>query len=357
MSNPFLVGSSLGEGIQRLCRGKAELCMAVAFWGAGAAERLKPGSGSRIVCDLRSGSCNPNEIRMLIERGCKVRTRDGMHAKVYLSTSAAIISSANASANGLGLEGPEVQDDLPGNEAGYLVNDAQTLATIRDWFEKLWTDPTTSTVKESTLRLAEAEWKRRRSMRPVRALNDHVQTVGNTREVGILEAFRVDRHIFDDRPFFVAHTSEYGDEQADVDARDQIEANGQVYTNGEGGFVEGGVANWLMQKTEIKKRYPPGSWVVEIWTGEDRAWDDPELRVSAFWEFRDPPITAPVRMRGYARMVNVMTRYLTKVPLSPQTHLILKPEDQDALVRGFKTLDCEVAQLDVVLRATEKAPS
>lgn len=349
VSQAFLTGKSLGEGIQRLCRESDGLCLAVAFWGAGASDRLRPVSGSRILCDLGSGACNPSEIRALIKRGCEVRTRDGMHAKVYLSPSAAIVSSANASANGLGLEGNEVQDDLPnrpGNEAGYLVTEPQALASIRDWFEELWADPATSSVKESTLRLAEAEWKRRRPARPVRRLSG---------EIGLLKAFRTDPRVFDDRPFFVAHTSGYGDETADSEAKDHIQESGQVYTNGDGGFIEGGVANWVMDKKDIKKRYPPGSWLIEIWTGEDKDWSDPELRVSAFWEFLEEPNAIPLKAPGYEGMVNVLTRYLTSAPLSARTHLKLQPEDQEALVRGFQALDREVAPLALVLRAAEKA--
>lgn len=325
--------------------------MAVAFWGAGASDRLRPMSGGRILCDLGSGACNPSEIRALIKRGYEVRTRDGMHAKVYLSSSAAIVCSANASANGLGLEGNEVQDDLPhspGNEAGYLVTKPQVLASIRDWFEELWADPATFAVPPSSplLLAAEAEWRRRRPARPVRRLSG---------EIGLLEAFRTDPRVFDDRPFVVAHTSGYGDETADSEAKDHIEEGGQIYTNGDGGFIEGGLANWLVHKREIKKRYPPGSWLIEIWTEGEKDWSDPELRVSAFWEFLETPNAVPLKAQGYEDMVNIMTRYLTSAPLSARTHLKLQPEDKEALVRGFQVLDREVAPLALVLRAAGAA--
>jgi len=63
---------------------------AVAYWGKGATERLgldkirkKP---VRIICDLWSGACNPNELQKLLDRGFKLRTKDRLHAKVYITS-------------------------------------------------------------------------------------------------------------------------------------------------------------------------------------------------------------------------------------------------------------------------------
>ncbi len=62
-----------------------------------------------IVCDVRSGACNPAEICWLqnVLGTQRVRTFDRPHAKVWLGREMAIVGSANASANGLGFKGEE----------------------------------------------------------------------------------------------------------------------------------------------------------------------------------------------------------------------------------------------------------
>ena len=87
-----------------------------------------------IVCDLMSGACNPDEIERLQKTLGKpgVRTRDRLHAKVWLTDRGAIVGSSNVSANGLGFEGDELKGSI---EANVFIDDAKTLAGIGHWFE------------------------------------------------------------------------------------------------------------------------------------------------------------------------------------------------------------------------------
>ena len=70
-------------------------------------------------------------IKELIELGATVRQIDRLHAKVYIGDQQAVITSANASINGLGLEG----NDLAGwIETGVEVPAKEALP----WFENIW---------------------------------------------------------------------------------------------------------------------------------------------------------------------------------------------------------------------------
>jgi hypothetical protein len=64
------------------------------------------------------------------------QTLAALHAKVYIGEKGVIISSANASANGLGEEGDEL---LAGLEVGYFTTRQNDLELARRWFDdKSW---------------------------------------------------------------------------------------------------------------------------------------------------------------------------------------------------------------------------
>jgi hypothetical protein len=110
-------------------------------YGKGALEKerlnITGSKPTRIICDLLSGGCNPNEIERLLdlssERDVQVRHLNRLHAKVYWTPTAAIVGSANASANGLGDEG-----NLGTIEAALLTDDKVALNAAAAWFEKIW---------------------------------------------------------------------------------------------------------------------------------------------------------------------------------------------------------------------------
>jgi hypothetical protein len=78
---------------------------AVAFWGK-RSETLIDSDRRRnvkLICNLKMGGTNPNVVRK-IPRDL-VKQIDTLHAKVYIGDNFAGVTSANASANGPGLEG------------------------------------------------------------------------------------------------------------------------------------------------------------------------------------------------------------------------------------------------------------
>jgi hypothetical protein len=132
----FLYGSNLTREIKRLCEEPAKIDLAVAYWGSRALDILAldpTRSNVRVICCLRGGKSAPEVVERFGERA---RQRDDLHAKVIWTESAAIVSSANASSNGL----PDEEDLANGLlEAGVFVDDQSELKRIGLWFDKLFT--------------------------------------------------------------------------------------------------------------------------------------------------------------------------------------------------------------------------
>ena len=96
---------------------------------------------------------------------CKVSIVDvrGLHAKVYISKTGVVVTSANASTNGLGEEGVEISDEL---EAGYFTERTEDIEAARQWFQKIYNKG--KSVTKEHLPEIKTLWKNRRRHRPVR---------------------------------------------------------------------------------------------------------------------------------------------------------------------------------------------
>jgi hypothetical protein len=84
-----------------------------------------------ILCDLTSLACNPYELEKLLRPGFKLKSKDGLHAKVYITANGVITGSANASTNGLGVEGDENDLNL---EAAIACSDKIVVSDANKWF-------------------------------------------------------------------------------------------------------------------------------------------------------------------------------------------------------------------------------
>jgi len=146
-------------------REQNKLDIAVAFWGEGAIKELgldQPGRKFRVLLDLSAGASNPDEVRalwMLAPKNVKVVER--LHAKAYVTSTQALVGSANASANGLGWEGKEATS---WHELGMLTDDRAVVRDTQKWFDDQWT--LAEPVSESKLKKAAAEWEPRQRLRP-----------------------------------------------------------------------------------------------------------------------------------------------------------------------------------------------
>ena len=132
----FSAGAELANAINDVLGGANVRC-AVAFWGTGAEALFQDAvrNQARIICDVTLGGTSPKALRALGAPGNdRLRHIPGLHAKVYISDRGAIVGSANASQNGVGLGGP------PGLiEAGVrLAPDSEAYRRAIPWFETQW---------------------------------------------------------------------------------------------------------------------------------------------------------------------------------------------------------------------------
>ncbi len=157
----FLAGEQLHEAVRRVLQGSDARC-AVAFWGNGAESTglFVDANTAKIVCNLSMGGTNPGVIRTLKKRGADVRQLDVLHAKVYIGRSAAVVASANASSNGLALEGLE---QTHWSEAGVEI-ELNNAADVISWFDHTWSQ--SREITEQDLRRAEILWRARRRLKP-----------------------------------------------------------------------------------------------------------------------------------------------------------------------------------------------
>lgn len=141
------------------------LDIAVAFWGDGALTQLgleNPKKKFRILLDLSSGGTNPKVVQSLLKlKPDSIRCVDRLHAKAYIGKSEVAIGSANASANGLGLEGHEATH---WHELTAISSQADDIRIAKNWFNSLWKD--SKSITPQLLSDAQKKWKRRQQSRP-----------------------------------------------------------------------------------------------------------------------------------------------------------------------------------------------
>ncbi len=156
------------SAIQELIHHKEQdLWIAVAYWGKDAINEIgltakitADPKRVRVICDLMTGSCNPEPIRSLIKRDVQVRTLDGMHAKVWICGDRVITGSANASINGLGYDDTST---LTANSEAAILSESNCIAVAaRKWFNEIWIESNSKRVGEEELLRAEAQWKEKR---------------------------------------------------------------------------------------------------------------------------------------------------------------------------------------------------
>lgn len=169
-SNLKFIGSEIDhrKAVTELIDTSKRLWAAVAFWGDGIQLLFKNRSleGTRLVCNLSSGGCNPKVVREIQEQFPKdvIRQIDNLHAKVVLGDVSALIGSANFSANGLGLEGSEL---TKWREASIYTSQPEACADLERWFEKIWA--ASRSITNEDLDAAQLSWNQRRVIRPLLA--------------------------------------------------------------------------------------------------------------------------------------------------------------------------------------------
>lgn len=159
----FLSEKKVASTISKLVCSAEDVRIAVAFWGQGGADLLGLSSlerKPRIICNLDSGACNPDELHTLRSRS-KLRSHPQLHAKVYWTPSGVVIGSSNASTNGLWGERNEAKG---WHEANLLVRHPAIIAEVGDWFDTQW--DASYRVSKSLIEAARPIWDAGRRSRP-----------------------------------------------------------------------------------------------------------------------------------------------------------------------------------------------
>lgn len=134
----FIDGPGAERQIKRLLKDASKIRVAVAYWGPGAVHRLGldvlSARDVRVYCDVRSGGCDVTEVKLLMNLLGEdaVRTCDTLHAKAWVTESAAIVGSSNASTNGFGVEGRDAAKLL---EANIYVDDSSVKDRLANWID------------------------------------------------------------------------------------------------------------------------------------------------------------------------------------------------------------------------------
>ena len=158
----FLYGEALSAKIREVLQGN-DPCCAVAFWGSGAVQELFGNDqidfeSLKVVCDLSMGGTNPETLMSLgAPNNANLRHFSGLHSKVYISTSGVVITSANASNNGIGFMGA----DATLIEAGAFFEDEtdEWFQSVMWFQQEIWTSA--SPIDTEALEAARLSWNRR----------------------------------------------------------------------------------------------------------------------------------------------------------------------------------------------------
>jgi hypothetical protein len=243
-----------------------EIALAVAFWGGDALKRLGvaewKAKNIRMICNATSGACNPRALKELRSHiGSNLRTNPNLHAKVYWTPSTLVITSANASASGLSLEGEEVKGNI---EAGIVSTDHLLLTEVKQWFDELYDSHKTVEVDKNIIKEAKAMWDLRRPGRLT------------LEQFGDVTAALRDRAALEDRNIWVAYyeveeRSSEGEKQHKIlnenwrngRLRPPVVAGDEVVFDGVDDYEEISLAgyhwkSWIIDRTDGE----PFSWFV-----------------------------------------------------------------------------------------------
>lgn len=161
MSNTKLLQTEETAGeVRRLLSSGGVAKLAVAFWGDGANNKIgvtKRKEETRILCNLFSGGCNPDEIKKMLKPTVQMRYLNGLHAKLYWTRGGMVVGSSNASANGLGDEGTELNGNVGLN---VLLRSPSMLQQAEKWFDRLWDENCANIVDKDTAEAARPAWRR-----------------------------------------------------------------------------------------------------------------------------------------------------------------------------------------------------
>jgi len=187
---------SATSAIRALLDKATNVSFAVAYWGDSSADLFKDYTGNaRILCNLDSGACCPDEVEKLIKRfGWKnVKNHRALHAKVYVGENAFLVGSSNVSTNGLALG----EAQAAGLREANLEVTGVLLEQMNNWFNQRFNEA--FKIMPEDMERARECWKLRRAMRDDASINRRPKRT-------LFEDLVRDPAIFKDKPIVIALT-------------------------------------------------------------------------------------------------------------------------------------------------------
>lgn len=135
-SSRFVANMELWGALREHVRKAKGVRAAIAYFGRNGAKLFPLKLGDTIVADVslgavRQGVTDPRALKILMQRGVAIFSRERLHAKFIIADRTLIASSANVSRNS--------RDIL--DEAGIITTDPAAVQRADDFFEKLCTEP------------------------------------------------------------------------------------------------------------------------------------------------------------------------------------------------------------------------
>lgn len=221
--------------------------VAVAFWGKGGSRQigLQAARKCRILCNLRSGACNPDEIAALRRRkkSVEIRTHDRLHAKVYWTPKAVAIGSSNVSTNGLA-----ISPDAAGSwaEANVFSDDPALIEETGVWFDDRWKE--SLAITDPMLEAAREKWN----------LRSRQSSLLNVKQTTLLAAAKADPEAFRKHKIYLAIYTQGHSADASK-ARKELRQSGRTERLEDGSSVSFKDAELYEDWNGI----PEGAWLVD----------------------------------------------------------------------------------------------
>ena len=311
------------------------LRIAVAYWGkqsltkTGLIKRIISNPDRiQIICDLTSGSCNPNPIDRLRKFKVETRTQDDMHAKVWMCGDHVILGSANVSSNGLGFD--DAKSLMKNHEAAIYINDKSFAKEVHEWFDEL--RRSSKLVNAEHVRWAKENWETRvKNIALFRGVSSSVTLLSRLRDKGVDNEFKNVR---------VLAWEESGDDRSKE------------------------VQKLLGDRSEAQEYYTEAEWNSEnnrdLYDCAHKKWKF--VKDQIFLDFVRDPQSKEIRYTGIVRIVSPNNHYIKKgnryvIMLHKESscngYILTKPESKELIMlierhietQGVKNIDSKVGNL------------
>lgn len=167
MTHSLLDGPALDRKLKAAIKNADQVKLAVAFWGRDASNRLGLKPKAKVICNLKSGGTNPDEIRKMLNDKIEVRQHNSLHAKIgCIGNEMSFVGSSNMSANGLGEEGGATK----GWEESNIVF-PNLEENVEKRFDSLWNS--SKKITQKCLERAEESWRKRQQANNTVAASRH----------------------------------------------------------------------------------------------------------------------------------------------------------------------------------------